>query len=170
MRKLNILILWVSLSGDESIAVYQDAVQKGKWTRLLERIHGQSPRIFFFFFFRFLPKWTPEKNMSPGWAALGPFLRVLATVPWALRAWLVRRGMGAEDVWENSEWKAIISSARWRWSLSSALTTGCCTPFPTLGSGFPHLRNENRGRGTMVTWKLMDRTYNHKVRNRHAEV
>lgn len=81
MRKLNILILWVSLSGDESIAVYQDAVQKGKRTRLLERIHGQSPRIFFFFFFRFLPKWTPEKNMSPGWAALGPFLRVLATVP-----------------------------------------------------------------------------------------
>lgn len=43
MRKLNILILWVSLSGDESIAVYQDAVQKGKRTRLLERIHGQSP-------------------------------------------------------------------------------------------------------------------------------
>ena len=91
MRKLNILILWVSLSGDESIAVYQDAVQKGKWTRLLEKIHRQSPWIFFFFFFlRFLPKWTPEKNMSPGWAALGPFLRVLATVPWALRAWLVR--------------------------------------------------------------------------------
>ena len=46
--------------------------------------------FFFFFFLRFLPKWTPEKNMSPGWAALGPFLRVLATVPWALRAWLVR--------------------------------------------------------------------------------
>ena len=49
MRKLNILSLWVSLSGDESIAVYQDAVQKGKWTRFLERIHGKSPRSFFLF-------------------------------------------------------------------------------------------------------------------------
>lgn len=34
-----------------------------------------------FFVFKFLPEWTPEKSMSPGWAALGPFLRVLASVP-----------------------------------------------------------------------------------------
>ena len=95
MRKLKILSLWVTVSGDESPAVYQDATQKGKWTRFLERIHRKSPRNFFSFF-RFLPAWAPGRNMSPGWAALGPSLRVLATAPWALRAWLVRRGMGTD--------------------------------------------------------------------------